>query len=150
MLKHVIAAALALALLLAQAALAEPAELSGWYGQDIAEAAEDIGGLTYAAGEEFKDNYSGEGIALRGDGTVTLIDVEDDGTRYALCGVTVGMAHADAVALLAGYPVLWDLDEEAAFIIVPDPEEQVNSQTLVLFFDEAGKVGGMWYRSSEG
>lgn len=144
--KRFASALLALALLLAPAALAE--ELSGWYGQDIAEAAEAVGGLTYAAGEEFPDNYAGGGVALRGDGKVALIDLEDGAEDRALCGVTVGMKREDALALLSGYTQLWDYDEEAAWMIVPDDVEQTNSQMLVAFFDEDGKVSGLWYRSS--
>ena len=143
-------ASMLLALLLAvlPAALAEAAELSGYYGQDIAQAAEAIGGLTYEAGDEFKDNYTGDGLALRGDGTVRLIDLTGGADRYALCGVTVGMKRDDALKGLAGYSQLWDYDEEAAFIIVADEADQLNSQTLVLFFED-GAVSGAWYRSSE-
>ena len=148
--KRLASALLAMVMLLACGALAEATELSDWYGRDIAGAAEAVGGLQYAAGEEFPDNYEGGGVALRGDGVVALIDLEAGAQDYALCGVSVGMKRADVLARMEGYGRLWDYDEEAAWIVVPDEVDPLNSRMLVAFFDDAGKVSGLWYRSSEG
>ena len=94
--KSIFALILALALL-TSAALAEGRELSGYFGKDIKSAAEEIGGLTYAEGTEFKDNYTGDALALRGDGTVRVIELKDAPGGDSLCGVSVGMARKDQI-----------------------------------------------------
>ena len=58
------------------------------------------------------------------------------------------MKRDEAIGKLAGHVQLWDYDEEAAWIIVADAEDQLNSQMLVAFFED-GAVSGLWYRSSE-
>ena len=84
--------------LLASPALAEGRELSGYFGVDIQSAAEAIGGLTYAEGTEFKDNYTGDTLALRGsDGVVRLIELKDAPGGDSLCGVSVGMARKSSL-----------------------------------------------------
>jgi len=142
---------IAMALLLAMSCLAEGAgrELSGYYGKDIAEAAKALGGLTYAEGTEFKDNYVGDALALRGtDGVVTCIELMDAPSGDSICGISVGMSRADAKALMDGCPMLWEYDEEIAWITRADQKNELNSETLVAFFDEDGKVNGAWYRAS--
>ncbi|MBR0368881.1 MAG: hypothetical protein IJH86_10880 [Clostridia bacterium] len=145
--KSIFALILALALL-TSAALAEGRELSGYFGKDIKSAAEEIGGLTYAEGTEFKDNYTGDALALRGDGTVRVIELKDAPGGDSLCGVSVGMARKDVQALMAGCPMPWEYDEEIAWIIRPDEKDELNSETLVVFFGEDGRVNGAWYRTS--
>ncbi len=141
--------ALVLALaLLTSAAFAEGRELSGYFGKDIRSAAEEIGGLTYAEGTEFRDNYTGDALALRGDGTVRLIELKDAPGGDTLCGVSVGMARKDAQALMTGCPMPWEYDEEIAWIVRADEKNELNSELLVVFFDEDGKVNGAWYRTS--
>ncbi len=141
--------ALILALaLLTTAALAEGRELSAYFGQDIKSAAEEIGGLTYAEGSEFKDNYTGDALALRGDGTVRVIELRDAPGGDTLCGVSVGMAREDVEALMTGLPMPWRYDEEIAWIVRADAQNELNSETLVVFFDEDGRVNGAWYRTS--
>lgn len=172
--KRWMAMGLALALMLACAGLAEAGsrELSDWYGRDIRQAAEALGGLTYSEGTEFKDNYVGDTLALRGrDGKVDLIellapaegsgataegsdataivpDITDDRVPDALCGVTIGMKREDVLALMEGMPMPWEYDEEIAWIVRADAQDELNSVMLVAFFDEAGKVCGAWYRAS--
>lgn len=165
--KRWMAIGLALAMMLAFACLAEAGrrELSDWFGQDIRQAAEALDGLTYSEGTEFKDNYVGDGLALRGrDGKVDLIellapaegdgataavpDITDDRMPDALCGVTVGMKREDVLALMAGMPMPWEYDEEIAWIVHADEQDELNSVMLVVFFDEDGKVSGAWYRAS--
>lgn len=145
--KSFIALILALALL-TSAALAEGRELSGYFGKDIKSAAEEIGGLTYAEGTEFKDNYTGDALALRGDGTVRVIELKDAPGGDSLCGVSVGMARKDVQALMTGCPMPWEYDEEIAWIIRADEKDELNSETLVVFFGEDGRVNGAWYRTS--
>jgi len=153
---------LALALALSAACLAEAGnrELSQWYGQDIRAAAEALGGLEYIEGTEFRDNYVGDTLALRGkDGKVDCIelkpapeaavpDLTDDRVPDALCGVTVGMKREDVTALMEGMPMPWQYDEEIAWIVRADKENELNSEMLVVFFDEDGRVNGAWYRAS--
>lgn len=160
--KKWIALLLALVLMLSAACLAETGirELSDWYGKDIREAAEALGGLEYAEGTEFRDNYVGDTLALRGkDGKVDCIelltptagavpDLTDDHVPDALCGVTVGMKRDDVIALMEGMPMPWQYDEEIAWIVRADKENELNSEMLVVFFDEDGKVNGAWYRAS--
>ena len=63
----------------------------------IAEAAKALGGLTYSEGTEFKDNYVGDALALRGTGgRVTCIELKDAPTGDTLCGICVGMSRKDA------------------------------------------------------
>lgn len=145
--KSFFALILALALL-TTAALAEGRELSGYFGKDIKAAAEEIGGLTYAEGTEFRDNYTGDTVALRGDGTVRLIELKDAPGGDLLCGVSVGMARKDVEALMTGCPMPWCYDEEIAWIVRADAENELNSEMLVVFFDEDGRVNGAWYRTS--
>lgn len=141
--------ALLAALLLFATALAEgeARELSGYFGKDIAQAAETLGGLNRSEGTEFKDNYASDALALRGsDGKVRLIELNGGGD--SLCGVTVGMARKDVLKLMEGCPMLWQYDEEVAWIVRADAQNELNSETLVVFFDEKGKVEGAWYRAS--
>ena len=141
--------ALVIVLLLLAAAFAEGSgrELSGYYGKDIAEAANELGGLTYSAGGEFDDNYVSDALALRGTGgKVTFIDLKAG--PDSLCGVSVGMTREDAQALMEGCPKLWEYDEEVAWITRADAQNELNSETLVAFFDEDGRVSGAWYRAS--
>ena len=145
--KTLIALILALALL-ASVALAEGRELSGYFGKDIKTAAGEIGGLTYAQGTEFKDNYTGDTLALRGDGVVRVIELKDAPGGDSLCGVSVGMARKDVQALMAGCPMPWEYDEEIAWIVRADAQNELNSETLVVFFGEDGRVNGAWYRTS--
>ena len=140
-----------MAMMLAMSCLAEGAgrELSGYYGKDIAAAAKELGGLTYAEGTEFRDNYVGDALALRGtDGKVTCIELMDAPSGDSLCGISVGMSRKDAEALMDGCPMLWQYDEEIAWIVRADSQNELNSETLVAFFDEDGKVNGAWYRAS--
>ena len=142
--------AIAVVLMLAAVGLAEGAgrELSGYYGKDIAEAAKELGNLTYAEGTEFKDNYVGETLALRGSGgRVTCIELMGAPSGDSLCGITVGMKRADALALMDGCPMLWQYDEEVAWIVRADAKNELNSEKLVVFFDEEGRVSGAWYRA---
>ena len=158
--KQIMAVIAALALMIAglaaNAGLAEAAdrELSVYYGQDIASAAETLGELTYSEGTEFKDNYVGDTLALRGnDGVVGCIELKPapegaEPGRETLCGVSVGMKREDVVALMDGTPMPWEYDEEIAWIVRADKENELNSEMLVVFFDEDGKVNGAWYRAS--
>ena len=149
MLKRLLIALLAL-LMLAWPALAETVELSNWYGQPIADAAEAIGGMAYTAGEEFTDNYDGDAVALRGnDGVVKVIELKAGGAGYSLCGVAAGMNHKEVKDLMNGCPILWEYDEEVAFLVKTDPTNELNDVMLVVFFDENFKVNGAWYRDSE-
>lgn len=145
-------AALVIALMLSLAAgRAEGSgrELSGYYGQDIAAAAEALGGLDYSEGAEFRDNYVGDALSLRGDGgVVRCIELKDSPEGEALCGVSVGMARGDVLALMEGFPMPWEYDEEIAWIVRADEKDELNSETLVVFFDEDGRVNGAWYRAS--
>lgn len=139
--------------MMAAAGLAEGTgrELSAYYGQDIEKAAAELGGLTYAEGTEFKDNYVGDSLALRGNGgKVRLIELKDAPGGDTLCGVSVGMARKDVLALMEGSPMPWEYDEEIAWIVRADAENELDSEMLVVFFDEDGRVNGAWYRSSEG
>ena len=147
--KKALALMCALLLLAVCAAESLGRELSGYYGQDIAQAAEALGGLSYSAGEEYAENYVGEAFSLRGnDGKVTFIELRDYPGQDALCGVCIGMARGDVEALMAGCPMLWQYDEELAYTVREDAEDPLNSETLVVFFDEGGKVNGARYRSS--
>ena len=144
-----LAAALMLALCAAATAEVAPRELSGYYGGDIRKAAEEIGGLSYSAGAEFADNYESDALALRGnDGKVGLIELKGAPGGDTLCGVSVGMAREDVVKLMEGRPMPWEYAEEVAWIVRADAENELDSETLVVFFDENGKVNGAWYRSS--
>jgi cobalt-precorrin-5B (C1)-methyltransferase len=94
-------------------------------------------------------NYVGDALALRGsDGKVTCIELRDAPSGDSLCGISVGMARKDAEALMDGCPMLWQYDEEAAWIVRADQKNELNSETLVVFFDENGRVNGAWYRAS--
>ena len=124
-------------------------ELSGYYGGDIARAAEELGGLTFSAGEEYSENYEGPTLTLRGQGgRVTMIELKDAPGGDTLCGVSVGMARKDVQALMAGCPMPWEYDEEIAWIVRADEKNELNSELLVVFFDEDGRVNGAWYRTS--
>ena len=150
MLKRVLAMGLALALMLAGAALAETAELSDWYGKDIAQAAEAVGGLDFSAGEEFAENYEDERVALRGnDGKVSLIELKLEPSDWTLCGVSIGMTADEVKALMSGLPMMWEYDEEIAWMVQADISNDLNSVMLVVFFDEGGLVNGAWYRNAE-
>lgn len=143
--------ALALLALLACAAMAESAarELSGYYGQDIARAAEELGGLSFWAGDEYAENYEGETLSLRGNGgLVTDIELKAVPGGDSLCGVTVGMDRRDVEALMTGCPMLWQYDEELAFTVRENAEDELKNENLVVFFDEKGQVNGAWYRAS--
>ena len=138
-------------ILLCAMATAETAlrELSDYYGQDIAQAAAALGGLTFRAGDEFAENYEGDALVLRGNGgKVTDIELKGVAGPDSLCGVTVGMARDDVKALMSACPMLWEYDEELAYIVREDTKNELNSETLVVFFDEDAKVNGAWYRSS--
>ena len=147
--KRWIALAVALVMMMA-AGLAETGsrELSGYFGKDIKQAAEELGGLTYSEGKEFQDNYVGETLALRGDGTVRFIELKDAPGGDTLCGVSVGMARKDVAALMEGCPMPWEYDEEVAWIVRADEKDELESELLVVFFDEDEKVSGAWYRTS--
>ena len=148
--KRCMAVLLSLAMLLSAAALAERVELSGCYGGEIAEVAKEIGGLSFSAGEEFDENYDGETLALRGrEGRVRCIELKDAPSDFTLCGIAVGMGRDEAERMMAGSPQLWRFDEEIAWIARADSENELDSETLVVFFDEKGRVNGAWYRSSE-
>ena len=128
---------------------AVPGELSGLYGQDIAQAAAQIGGMTHWAGDEYADNYESDALALRGNGgLVGDIELKDAPGGYALCGVSVGMSRAEVEALMAACPVLWTYDEELAFTVREDGENELKNEILVVFFSEDGRVSGAWYRAS--
>lgn len=147
--KRWMALAVALVLMVTGFAMAEGRELSGYYGKDIAEAAEALGGLVHEAGTEFKDNYLGDTLALRGnDGVVGFIELKDAPGGDSICGVSVGMARKDVLSLMEGCPMPWEYDEEVAWIVRADEKNELNSEMLVVFFDENGKVNGAWYRSS--
>ena len=148
--KKLLALMAALALLCAVAA-AETAgrELSEYYGQDIVRAAEALGGLSFQAGDEFAQNYEDAALVLRGNGgKVTDIELKGVAGPDSLCGVTVGMARDDVKALMSACPMLWEYDEELAFLVREDTKDALNSETLVVFFDEDAKVNGAWYRAS--
>jgi len=128
----------------------EAKELSALYGRNIADAAAEVGGLSYKSGDEFDDNYENDCVALRGrGGAVALIELKAGKGPYALCGVRTGMARGDAMALFTGYTLLWEYDEEVAFTIVENKQDEIESLTLVIFFDEDGRVNGAWYRNAE-
>ena len=132
----------------AETAPTEGRELSGYYGGDIAQAAEELGGLTFSASEEYSENYDGPTLTLRGqNGRVTMIELKDAPGGDSLCGVTIGMPRAEVEALMAGCPMLWQYDEEVAFTIRADAENELNSETLVVFLSEEGRVNGAWYRA---
>ena len=140
-----------MALVLAATCLAEGAgrELSGYYGKDIASAAKALGGLTYAEGAEFRDNYVSDALALRGNvGKVTCIELRDAKGGDSLCGVSVGMDRKSVKAFFEGFPMPWEYDEEIAWIVRADESDELNSEMLVVFFDGEGKVNGAWYRAS--
>ena len=137
-----------LALMTGDSALAETLELSEYFGGDIAAAAEAIGGLEYAAGEEFTDNYTGKEVVLRGqDGLVTCIELTEVPGAYTLCGVAAGMARDEVLALMESRPQLWIYDEEVAWTVVSDEENRLLDRVLTVFFDEDGRVSGAWYRT---
>ena len=144
--KRIASLALALLLALCASGLAEEVELSAYYGRDIAEAAREIGGLRYVPDEEFPDIYESDALALRGDGTVSVIELKGEGC--ALRGVRVGMPRSDALGLLEGEPQLWLYDEEAAYMVADDADPS-GGVMLVVFFDERGAVDGAWYRSPD-
>ena len=122
-------------------------ELSGFFGGDIAQAASEIGGLTFEAGEEYAENYAGDDIALRGNGgVVTLIDLRPENGNDTLCGIRNGMTREDAEVLMNGCPMMWRYDEEIAWLIRADAEDELKDEILVVFFDEDSKVAGAWYR----
>lgn len=124
-------------------------ELTGYFGGDIARAAEEIGGMEFSAGEEFEANYDGVGVALHGNGgVVTFIDLRPEDVGDTLCGIDNGMSREDAQLLMNGCPMLWDYPEELAWTVREDPKDELNNETLVVFFDEDGKVCGAWYRTS--
>lgn len=142
---------LLLAIMLCAACLAEGAgrELSGYFGGDIAQAATELGGLTYEPGEEFADNYIGEMVALHGnDGKVCFIALRAENRADTLCGIKNGMKREDAQSLMNGCPQLWDYPEELAWIVRADAANELNDEILVVFFDENGIVNGAWYRNS--
>ena len=144
--KRIASLALALLLALCASGLAEEIELSAYYGRDIAEAAREIGGLRYVPDEEFPDIYESDALALRGDGTVSVIELKGEGC--ALRGVRVGMPRSDAFGLLEGEPQLWLYDEEAAYMVADDADPS-GGVMMVVFFDERGAVDGAWYRSPD-
>ena len=122
-------------------------ELSGFFGGDIVKGAEEIGGLTFEAGEEYAENYVGDSIALRGNGgVVTLIDLRPENADDSLCGIKNGMTREDAEVLMNGCPMMWRYDEEIAWLIRADAEDELKDEILVVFFDEDARVAGAWYR----
>lgn len=124
-------------------------ELSGYFGQTIATAAAQIGGLTFEAGEEYAESYADDALALRGNGgVVTFIDLKPDNTTDTLCGIRNGMYRNEAQALMEGVPQMWDYPEELAWLIRDNAEDELKDEILVVFFDEDGKVSGAWYRIS--
>lgn len=127
----------------------EGRELSAYYGGDIAEAAQALGGMTFESGEEFSESYLNDALALRGnDGKVTFIELRAGAGEETLCGVRRGMSREEVLALMEGRSMLWNYDEELAWIIHADPEDRLRDETLVVFFDEAGAVRGAWYRAA--
>ena len=52
----------------------------------------------------------------------------------SLCGVTVGMERKDVEALMTGCPMLWQYDEELAFTIRENAENELKNENLVVFF----------------
>lgn len=137
-----------LMLMLLSTGLAENAvlELSGLLGQDIATAAESIGGLTRSTSDEYAVSYSDERLALRGNGDkVTFIELKPEGgskSDCALWGITIGMPREDVEALFIDLPTMWTFDEETAYLIKADGVDAM----FVLFYSAAGKVSGAWYR----
>ena len=130
-------------------ARAEGRELSDYFGRDIVSAAKALGDLTYAEGTEFKDNYVNDALALRGNGgKVTCIELRNARSGDSLCGVSVGMDRKSVKAFFEGFPMPWEYDEEIAWIVRADESNELNSEMLVVFFDENGKVNGAWYRAS--
>jgi len=153
MVRRMCAVLLAVVLMLSASALAEQAvrELSGYYDRDIAAAAAEIGELSYAAGDEFRDNYENDQMALRGrDGKVAVIELKAGIGPFTLCGVSAGMGRDEVKALFTGYPKLWEFAEEVGYTIVENKQDEIESLTLVVFFDESGRVDGAWYRNAEG
>ena len=147
--KKALALICALLLLAVCAAEGPGRELADFYGTDITQAADALGGLSYSKGEEYADNYACEAFSLRGNGgKVTFIELKDYPGANVLCGIGIGMARSDVETLMAGCPMLWQYDEELAYTVREDAEDPLNSETLVVFFDEGGKVNGAWYRSS--
>ena len=160
---------IALALLLCAAGLAETAELpdlsqvidetettastgrelSGYFGQPIAQAAEQIGHLSFEVSEEYAENYVGDTFALRGNGgVVTFVDLKPENKLDTLCGIQNGMYRNEAQALMEGVPQIWDYPEELAWLIRDNAEDELKDEILVVFFDEEGRVSGAWYRVS--
>lgn len=124
-------------------------ELAQYFGQDIAQAAEAVGGLTFEAGEEFSESYFSDHLALRGNGgVVTFIDLGPTDTEDQLLGVHNGMARSELQTILKDYTLLWDYPEELAWTIRADEADELKNEILVVFFDESGVVAGAWYRIS--
>ena len=122
-------------------------ELSVYFGKPIAEAAQEIGGLTFESGEEYADNYTGDGLVLRGNGgTVTFIDLLPSNPTDTLCGIRDGMSRDEALTLMEGMPLMWDYPEELAWLIRADDADELKNEILVVFFDEEAHVCGAWYR----
>ena len=132
-----------------EAAPSSGRELSGYFGQAIAGAAEQIGGLSFEAGEEYAESYTSAALALRGNGgVVTFIDLRPDDTADTLCGIKNGMYRNEAQAVMEGVPQMWDYPEELAWLIRDNAEDDLKDEILVVFFDEDGRVSGAWYRVS--
>ena len=100
-------------------------DLVQYYGMDIHEAAEQIGGLTYSEGvwDEDEDpegywydpdNYAGAGIALRGSGLLYEIELNEPNETYNLCGVSVGMDIDAALEVVKGYEHLKNVYSQEA------------------------------------
>ena len=123
-------------------------ELSAYYGKPIAEAAGEIGGLSFEAREEFSENYFNDGLALRGNGgQVSVIELRAEDTVDTLCGIRCGMTWQETRTLMEGCPLLWEYDEELAWLIRADAQDKLRDEILVVFFDEDARVRGAWYRS---
>ena len=124
-------------------------ELSGYFGGDIAAAAAEIGDMEFSAGEEYAENYMSDAVALHGDGgVVRFIDLREGDMGDTLCGVKNGMPRSEVEALMDGCPLMWTYDEEMAWLIRADAQDQLKDEILVVFYEEKGSVCGAWYRIS--
>ena len=141
--KRWVAAALMLMLLATGVAEEAARELSAYLGQDIEEAAKEIGALTLSTSDEFEVNYSDAGLSLHGNGgKVQFIELRNAAGECAIKGVSTGMTREAVDARLSGLPELWRYDEEVAYSV-----EQDGGHAMFVIFYENGTVSGAWYRA---
>lgn len=96
-------------------------ELSGYYGKNIANAANALGGgfsIEYWDGEDAIDvTYEKYGLWMAANGT-TIKEIRISGhSKYALLGITVGMSKSDAEKTLKKYTVMGNYGNSAEYVI---------------------------------